>query len=144
MALQSNKHNQAADFNIAELEKLDIPQLLAALSLSEKDLQNLSIKELNKKYKEKGISKSKTILKKLRNRRRQFKSRIDARNKRDREKAEEAMLREGLNQVQEALANSPCEEEMAQIRDRTEFFKQECEFFEATGRMRYCYYDYSI
>ena len=79
---------------------------------------------------------------KLRKRRRQFKSQKDAKNKRDREIAEEAMLREGLNQIKETLANSPGEEEMAQIRERTEFYKQECEHFEATGRMRYGYPDY--
>ena len=74
---------------------------------------------------------------KLRKRRGQFKSQKDAKNKRDREIAEEAMLREGLNQIKETLADSPGEEEMAQIRDRTEFYKQECEHFEATGRVRY-------
>ena len=69
---------------------------------------------------------------KLRKRRRQFKSQKDAKNKRDREIAEEAMLREGLNQIKEILANSPGEEELAQIRERTEFYKQVCEHFEAS------------
>ena len=78
----------------------------------------------------------------LRKRRRQFKSCKDAKNKRDRENAEEAMLREGLNQTKEILANFPDEEQMAQMRMHTEFYKQECEHFDATGRMRYGYPDY--
>ena len=138
----SNNQDQRVVLSIEELEKLDLPELLNAMSLSEEDLENKPIKELNKIYKNKGITKSQKIMTKLRKRRRQFKSQKDAKNKRDREIAEEAMLREGLNQIKETLANSPGEEEMAQIRDRTKFYKQECEHFEATGRMRYGYPDY--
>ena len=123
----SNNQDQRVVLSMEELEKLDPPELLCALSLSEEDLENKPMKELNKIYKNKGINKSQKIMTKLRKRRRQFKSQKDAKNKRDREKAEEAMLREGLNQIKEILANSTSEEEMAQIRERTEFYKQECE-----------------
>ena len=138
----SNNQDQRVVLSIEELEKLDLPKLLNALSLSEEDLENKPIKELNEIYKNKAINKSQKIMTKLRKRRRQFKSQQDAKNKRDREIAEEAMLRDGLIQIKEILANSPGEEEMTQIRERTEFYKQECEHFEATGQMRYGYPDY--
>ena len=137
----SNNQDQRVVLSIEELEKLDLPKLLNAMSLSEEDLENKPIKELNQIYLTKGINKSQKIMTKLRKRRRQFKSCKDAKNKRDREIAEEAMLREGLEQIKEILANSPGEEELAQIRERTKFYKQECEHFEAKGRMR-CYPDY--
>ena len=140
--LTSNNQDQRVVLSMEELEKLDLPDLLIALSLSEEDLEKKTIQELNEIYKNKRIKKSRKIMDKLRRRRRQFKSRIDAKNKRDRENAEEAMLREGLNQIKEILANFPGEEQMAQMRERTEFYKQECEHFEATGRMRYGYPDY--
>ena len=138
--LSSNNQDQRVVLSMEELEKLDLPELLCALSLSEEDLENKPIDELNTIYKKNGINKK--IMTKLRKRRRQFKSRKDAKNKRDRENAEEAMLREGLNQIKEILANFPGEEQMAQMRERTEFCKQECEHFEANGRMRYSYPDY--
>ena len=137
--LTSSNQDQRVVLSMEELEKLDLPKLLTALSLSEEELENRPIDELNKIYKYRCNQKTMT---KLRKRRRQLKSRKDAKNKRDREIAEEAMLREGLNQIKEILANSPGEEEMTQIRERTEFYKQECEHFEATGRMRYGYPDY--
>ena len=137
-----NNQDQRVVLSIEWLEKLDLPELLTALPLSEEDLENKTIQELNKIYKNKGIKKSQKIMTKLRKRRRQFKSRKDAKNKRDRENAEEAMLREGLNQIKQELANFPGEEQMAQMRMHTEFYKQECELFEATGRMRYCCPDY--
>ena len=140
--LTSNNQDQRVVLSMEELEKLDLPDLLIALSLSEEDLEKKTIQELNEIYKNKRIKKSRKIMDKLRRRRRQFKSRIDAKNKRDRENAEEAMLREGLNQIKEILANFPGEEQMAQMRERTEFCKQECEHFEANGRMRYSYPDY--
>ena len=140
--LTSNNQDQRVVLSMEELEKLDLPELLCALSLSEEDLENKPIDELNTFYKKNNIKQSEKIMTKLRKRRRQFKSRKDAKNKRDRENAEEAMLREGLNQIKEILANSPGEEQMAQMRMHTEFYKQECEFYEATGRMRYCCPDY--
>ena len=140
--LTSNNQDQRVVLSMEELEKLDLPDLLIALSLSEEDLEKKTIQELNEIYKNKGIKKSRKIMDKLRRRRRQFKSRIDAKNKRDRENAEEAMLREGLNQIKEILANFPGEEQMAQMREQTEFYKQECEHFEANGRMRYSCPDY--
>ena len=140
--LTSSNQDQRVVLSMEELEKLDLPDLLIALSLSEEDLEKKTIQELNEIYKNKGIKKSRKIMNKLRRRRRQFKSRIDAKNKRDRENAEEAMLREGLNQIKEILANFPGEEQMAQMREHTEFYKQECEHFEANGRMRYSCPDY--
>ena len=140
--LTSNNQDQRVVLSMEELEKLDLPELLCALSLSEEDLENKPIDELNTFYKKKGIKKSEKIMTKLRKRRRQFKSRKDAKNKRDRENAEEAMLREGLHQIKEILANFPGEEQMAQMREQTEFYKQECEHFEANGRMRYSCPDY--
>ena len=140
--LSSNNQDQRVVLSMEELEKLDLPELLCALSLSEEDLENKSIDELNQLYKKNGIKQSEKIMTKLRKRRRQFKSRKDAKNKRDRENAEEAMLREGLNQIKEILANFPGKEQMAQMRERTEFYKQECEHFEANGRMRYSCPDY--
>ena len=140
--LSSNNQDQRVVLSMEGLEKLDLPELLCALSLSAEDLEKKPIDELNNIYKKNGIKNQKKIMTKLRKRRRQLKSRKDAKNKRDRENAEEAMLREGLHQIKEILANSPGEEEMAQIRERTEFYKQECEHFEANGRMRYSCPDY--
>ena len=137
--LTSSNQDQRVVLSMEELEKLDLPKLLTALSLSEEDLENKPIDELNKIYKNRCNQKTMT---KLRKRRRQLKSRKDAKNKRDRENAEEAMLREGLHQIKEILANFPGEEQMAQMRERTEFYKQECEHFEANGRMRYSCPDY--
>ena len=49
--LTSNNQDQRVVLSMEELEKLDLPKLLTALSLSEEDLEKKPIDELNKIYK---------------------------------------------------------------------------------------------
>ena len=124
--LNSQNQDQKVVFNNEELEKLDLPKLLTTLDLSEEDIKNLSIRELNQKYKDKGIYKSKIIRTKLSNRRRQFKSRKNSKNKRDRETAEEAQLRKDLKQINEYLATLP---DLEKTNEEASFYENKCQIF---------------
>ena len=124
--LTSHNQDQSVVFNIEELEKLNLPELLTTLALSEEDIKNLSIRELNQKYKDKGVYESKIIRTKISNRRRQFKNRKNAKNKRDRENAEEAQLREDLRQIREDLARLP---DLEEIMEETEFYRNRNQYF---------------
>ena len=124
--LTSHNQDQSVVFNIEQLEKLNLPELLTTLALSEEDIKNLSIRELNQKYKDKGVYESKIIRTKISNRRRQFKNRKNAKNKRDRENAEEAQLREDLGQIREDLARLA---DWENIMEETEFYRNQNQSF---------------
>ena len=124
--LTSHNQDQSVVFNIEELEKLNLPELLTTLALSEEDIKNLSIQELHQKYKDKGIYESKIIRTKISNRRRQFKNRKNAKNKSDRKRAEEAQLREDLGQIREESARLP---DLDKTNEETEFYQKGCQFF---------------
>ena len=122
--LTSHNQDQRVVYNIKELEKLDLPKLLTTL---EEDIKNLSIRQLNQKYKEKGIYESKIIRMKLSNKRRQFKNCKNAKNKRDRATTEEAEVIEGLRQMREDLARLP---DLEEANETADFYQNQCQSFE--------------
>ena len=125
--LTSHNQDQRVVYNIKELEILDLPKLLTTLALSEEDIKNLSIRQLNQKYKEKGIYESKIIRMKLSNKRRRFKNCKNAKNKRDRATTEEAELIEGLRQMREDLARLP---DLEETNETADFYQNQCQSFE--------------